>query len=657
MQIFIRFLFILLIITRFETSLGHSPDEFPGLGFAYNSLKGKFLSRVLEPDPNEETQYLFHGSETGDYTFDYDLGYQNILEKLGISTDGSYKSSMYDFESKASYAAEMAANDYSSNLLYQYHSHGIRARLTHAVISTIIRNGLKNASDPKFPDMLGDKVVLSIGLYLRLTVTAKIQFQNQEAKNKISGKFGIKFSQLFSGDFDSKFNQAIENSGAKITMKAFQEGGDTSGLFDIISGSDGSSKLLACASEDVGKCQEVFNSLIKYGSKFKGQLTNGIRSHDQSGFSAAKSGYMLASYSEAGFTNLALNDIDETHVAEIEKKRQFLRSEYLRLREQLEIIRSFQIFSVDEDDLENLNKAQRMTETAIRYTLELLDLSAEIAPDEFLEKISNYSKVEWESKDYRPKWVFKNYCRHSTESGVKNLIQRLAAEVSSGEPNCTLIEKSLNNYRTLDLSFNPKLGLAKITDISPLRQFQNLREINLSGNDLVSIDELNQLPKLERILARQNNLQHFPILDQLKNLVVLDISQNSFMRIHKSDIRNFQGHSKLKFLSTRGNSLGYEVSKSEELVNILIEANQLDIKSTNLGFGIFFTDKDNLQGHISSFSHSIGEKWKKKLYEQNCIPILNPFVPMIPIFYSVPDLGKLEYPKLFQKYVKWTNQS
>lgn len=97
-------------------------------------------------------------------------------------------------------------------------------------------------------------------------------------------------------------------------------------------------------------------------------------------------------------------------------------------------------------------------------------------------------------------------------------------------------------------------GKNKLTDISSVSLFPQIREIYLNQNSLRDKDALLpllQLNQLETLVLSQNNLQEIPDLSKLKKLVHLDLSSNP--RFH--DIHNLSKLTQLRFLNLSGTNI------------------------------------------------------------------------------------------------------
>lgn len=99
-------------------------------------------------------------------------------------------------------------------------------------------------------------------------------------------------------------------------------------------------------------------------------------------------------------------------------------------------------------------------------------------------------------------------------------------------PNCF---SGWDNLEHLDLSYN-LLGSISDSDLMPL---VNLRSLNISFNPLAKIDELafNSLSSLKTLVLWECNLENFPNLSALSNLIEIDLDSNFLSVIPKNALK------------------------------------------------------------------------------------------------------------------------
>jgi len=114
------------------------------------------------------------------------------------------------------------------------------------------------------------------------------------------------------------------------------------------------------------------------------------------------------------------------------------------------------------------------------------------------------------------------------------------------------IEDICDIRRLQELNFLEHLELRgnKISKIDNLNSLANLRILHLSGNRIENIDNLNQLIKLEILALSNNKIKEIKNLDELQNLDHLNLSNNE---IH--EIRGLKNINNLKELALSGNKI------------------------------------------------------------------------------------------------------
>ena len=89
---------------------------------------------------------------------------------------------------------------------------------------------------------------------------------------------------------------------------------------------------------------------------------------------------------------------------------------------------------------------------------------------------------------------------------------------------------TLNSINNMDLSATVQ-DTGKITNISGLEKFSNLKVLSLNNNNVTNLDKLSNLTKLETLNIRNNNLTNLAVIYKLTNLKQLDASDNYITNI------------------------------------------------------------------------------------------------------------------------------
>ena len=123
-------------------------------------------------------------------------------------------------------------------------------------------------------------------------------------------------------------------------------------------------------------------------------------------------------------------------------------------------------------------------------------------------------------RNHKPIPSFTQLCKQKeslpkqTQYTVKVLLQK------AGTNNCDRAQEKLRKIEILDLSSH------KISDLSPLAQLTNLRELYLSYNQIRDLSPLSQLTNLKFLFLESNQIGDLSPLSQLTNLTWLFVGEN-----------------------------------------------------------------------------------------------------------------------------------
>ena len=135
-----------------------------------------------------------------------------------------------------------------------------------------------------------------------------------------------------------------------------------------------------------------------------------------------------------------------------------------------------------------------------------------------------------------------NFCDEDFEKAIREAINLADDDIITIE--------ILNNVKKLDLS---EKGLSNISDISALANLTNLQTLHLSGNSISDISALRGLTNLQTLDLCNNSISDISALGNLKNLQTLNLSGNKII----SDISALRSLMNLQTLNLSGNGIIY----------------------------------------------------------------------------------------------------
>ena len=145
-----------------------------------------------------------------------------------------------------------------------------------------------------------------------------------------------------------------------------------------------------------------------------------------------------------------------------------------------------------------------------------------------------------------------NFCDEDFEKAIREAINLADDDIITIE--------ILNNVKKLDLS---EKGLSNISDISALANLTNLQTLHLSGNSISDISALRGLTNLQTLDLCNNSISDISTLGNLKNLQTLNLSGNKII----SDISALRSLTNLQTLDLCNNSIS-DISALGNLKNL-----------------------------------------------------------------------------------------
>ncbi len=176
-------------------------------------------------------------------------------------------------------------------------------------------------------------------------------------------------------------------------------------------------------------------------------------------------------------------------------------------------------------DAQNINTPRRIPDPVFRAYLEDI---LKIEPEGYISKVKaseiQILQIEGMSRDI-------TLTENIYAQGIKNGRVYIAQQAQSGVQTKPLIKVK-----------------AKISDLTGLKYFSNLKELDCNKNEIINLDISNN-PNLVRLNCRKNNLKTIDVSNNL-NLEFLDLSYNQL-----TDMPDLRNHVKLEALSVEFNNL------------------------------------------------------------------------------------------------------
>ena len=179
---------------------------------------------------------------------------------------------------------------------------------------------------------------------------------------------------------------------------------------------------------------------------------------------------------------------------------------------------------------------------------------------------------------------------------LKNIPELGISEITEKDGKYILYidRKIMESVQSLDLSATEN-DREKITDVSGLSNFKNLKSLNLNNNSVTDLYNVSRITKLETLSIRYNGLRNLEGLKSCDKLIQLDASNN-----YLTDVKDISKLKNLKTLLLSDNNLGNNV-KSLSTTLAISNNNVSDISSLkSLNLKELYASYNNI-GSISGF--------------------------------------------------------
>jgi hypothetical protein len=234
------------------------------LGFGYSTDRTTPTVNCLV---SGTTTYGGSGEGLVDVARNYNL-YQ-VKQQLHLNTDVDVDIGIFSADMSADFVRELESDEYSEAFIYR-----TWIRLKNSIynppeqgeiLNTRGKN-LYNLGGDKFRYYCGDKYVgqLEWGGYLYVAV--KFIFNSKSDKETFNSEMSTSFGDVF--EMDAKLSSAVSkiSKNGAIRIQAYQLGGDPTKLGKILGGGGGEAPVVYCSFDDLGKCKQMLDNVIKYAT-------------------------------------------------------------------------------------------------------------------------------------------------------------------------------------------------------------------------------------------------------------------------------------------------------------------------------------------------------------------------------------------------------
>jgi len=544
-----------------ETKISATSSDYQaGIGDGWDTKKEKLLGRCLVGKP------VSQGHSIATAKFEQSISFEQLESELGFGAQGRARFGVVSVSAAASFLSNSKSDAFSIASTYQANYKFKNLSLTNPKKSP----EMKDLDDLKWDAACGDEYVAQLTLGAKIFFTVRIDFQSNEEKRAFEAQVSAE-APLWSAAAQLKTASKSFSKRTKVSINTLQIGGEV----DKLSGIFGNEKnLITCSIGEFDKCKEVLESALKYATQeFPKQISKETLTA-QLGQGPVVIEYLTKPYATAGvFPKSAPEVIEEVKRARF-KLNQWLTQFHAQwiFANRYTSMNSRRLSDRQRDKIQDVKMVldenlRGIAETAqhcydkpdMTCVTEMLKLNPqgekELKPiDKTAFVIENETFAQYCDDGNSPNQMASQDLKKSVAAYIalaKELRQEAFIPPVEGAAidECYLAGAVLGAQRHLNIS---KKG---ISDIRPLMEFVKLESLDLSDNEIRSLEAFD-LPFVESYggfkalteLNLHNNLvSKIASLVRIPNLEVLNVSNNrleqadelkELKRLEHVDLRN-----------------------------------------------------------------------------------------------------------------------
>lgn len=209
-------------------------------------------------------------------TLNKNMSFKAMLNALSGDLEFGIALQALTVDGAFSYASRNASTRYNETYTLIFNMQGITLSLPEGGLPVLSAYGerVKRRNAELILKACGDEYISQIDLGAKFFVTLNIEYASEEDKKFFFGMLNINMEDLGSVQGELKYKYDEISNRVKVSVEAFQLGGDSSQLSRIISNNDSTSKnaLIKCTIEDLKFCLDALNSVIKYAKSLHKQF-------------------------------------------------------------------------------------------------------------------------------------------------------------------------------------------------------------------------------------------------------------------------------------------------------------------------------------------------------------------------------------------------
>ena len=500
------------------------------------------------------------GKAEADLDFSESMSEEKVSSELGFTVGMKARFGIVKASAGASFLKESQSSSLSVSAVWEssYKFPVSKLILDNAELSEIGKNVMANAaqSDERWSKTCGDEFVTELTKGAKLFFSVRVDFASEQDKNAFSADFSL--SGPFAG-VQTTMKQASERFGrrTKVTISAFQMGGDVSKISEIFGQTDeGRGQFLQCTLGDFENCGKVIATAVNYASNtstgFPSQLEEGSK------FGPATLVYRTAPYTDIGIYPLHYPYADQViklarkELSDIFEHQFDLAVAVDRLLAQKTIGDRAPVIRTEKEKIDrNIDLVMGVSETCYNTPLGCFDAVHALN----LEQINE--------KEFEP-MSFQKYCEEAQTLPITDPLritidmfrETIAREGHGQDLSCDVLASLVQEEKVLWLNhFETGYdGISRISannplsDLRPLSTLTNLLGLEIDFARIKDIAPLANLENLQTLNLPHNRISDVSALEELKDLSCLSLDYNQIV-----DVAPLAGLLRLRTLNLRFN--------------------------------------------------------------------------------------------------------
>lgn len=248
-------------------------DRSALIGSAYQSDKEHFVGQACV-----EGNELSSGVTTSTFSFEQSLTEKQAADQLGFQAGGYARYGVVKGEASARFAKSAVSSAYSVSAVW-LSDYRLPAQKLEAVKASSIGEVVKGNFE-RWAETCGDEFVDEITRGAKLFFSIRVDFNSREKKQSFEASFSIS-GPMFGANATLEQASKEFSRDAKVTVSAFQIGGDVSKLTAVLGNEIGRAGFVECGLGDLQRCSQAIQAALAYAadtqSGFPSQLAPGVQ--------------------------------------------------------------------------------------------------------------------------------------------------------------------------------------------------------------------------------------------------------------------------------------------------------------------------------------------------------------------------------------------